>query len=103
VGYLYSDRCGQDVGMSSSDGDESLILGLIGEFWVAVERGIPREIAALMCAEEAERFLDNVFDPDSDDPVEPIDAPGFEVSCVRVFGDVAFARIIHATGVVRGR
>lgn len=83
--------------MRSSGDDESLILGLINEFWVAVERGIPREMAALMCAEEAEQFLDNVPDPEYDDPTgEPIGEPTFEVSGIRIFGDVAFARIIHS-------
>ncbi|MEV6326006.1 contact-dependent growth inhibition system immunity protein [Nocardia sp. NPDC051787] len=82
--------------MRPSVDDESLILGLINEFWVAVERGIPREIATLMCAEEAEQFLDNVSDPDCDEPVEPIGEPAFEVAGIRVFGDFALARIVRS-------
>ncbi|WP_231982957.1 contact-dependent growth inhibition system immunity protein [Nocardia sp. 852002-20019_SCH5090214] len=83
--------------MRSSVDDASVISELITEFWVATERGIPREMAALMCAEEAEQFLDDVSDPDYDGPpVDPIGAPAFEVSGIRVYGDVALARITHA-------
>ncbi|MFF0457571.1 contact-dependent growth inhibition system immunity protein [Nocardia africana] len=83
--------------MRSSVDDESLICGLINEFWVATERGVPREMAALMCAEEAEQFLDDVIDPDDDaPPVDPIGGPAFEVSGIGVYGDVALARITHS-------
>lgn len=77
--------------------DEASIRALVGEFRVAVERGIPREAAALMCAEEAEQFLDDVADPDYDGPpVETIGEPSFELSGIRIFGGVALARITHA-------
>ncbi|MCX4094998.1 contact-dependent growth inhibition system immunity protein [Nocardia sp. alder85J] len=75
---------------------ESLILDLITEFRFAVERGRPREMAALMCDEEAQQFLDNVSDPDSEGYAEPPGEPTFEVSSVRVLGNLALARIIHA-------
>jgi hypothetical protein len=42
--------------MSSHSDDESLIHELAKAFSVAVARGVPREIAALMCADEAEPF-----------------------------------------------
>ncbi|MEU7631136.1 contact-dependent growth inhibition system immunity protein [Nocardia sp. NPDC049220] len=84
--------------MRSSVDDESLIVELINKFWVAVERAVPREIAALMCADEAEQFLDNVSDPDCDNAVKPTGEPAFEVSGIRLFGDIALARITHSPG-----
>ncbi|MFC9432395.1 contact-dependent growth inhibition system immunity protein [Nocardia sp. NPDC057030] len=83
--------------MESSVDDESLILELIKQFRASVERGIPREMAALMCAAEAEQFVDSLSDPDFDLPiVEPIGALALGVSDVHVFGDIAFAQLTHS-------
>ncbi|MFI9506326.1 contact-dependent growth inhibition system immunity protein [Nocardia sp. NPDC052566] len=79
--------------------DEQLILRLIQAFSVAVERGLPHEIAALMCADEAEAFLDDIADLDGDEPVDPIEEPAIAVALVRVFGDLAMAYVTHPGGV----
>ncbi|WP_086829952.1 contact-dependent growth inhibition system immunity protein [Allokutzneria sp. NRRL B-24872] len=78
--------------MPAAKNDESLIRDLLKAFVVAAQREVPREMAALMCADEAASFLDGVLDPDRDDPVELAEEPIVEVVAVQVFGDVALAR-----------
>ncbi|WP_173161652.1 contact-dependent growth inhibition system immunity protein [Phytohabitans suffuscus] len=78
--------------MSTPRDDDLLIRDLTRAFAAAVDRGVPRQIAALMCADEAESFLDNVNDPDPDDPDEPVEEPTVDVPRIRVFGEVALAR-----------
>ncbi|MFE9575269.1 contact-dependent growth inhibition system immunity protein [Nocardia sp. NPDC006044] len=53
-----------------------------------------------MCADEAEQFLDAVSYPHDVGHAdgESIDAPDFELSGIRVFGDIALARITHTSG-----
>jgi hypothetical protein len=85
--------------VSCSD-DESLIADLIEAFSVAVERAVPRELAALMCADEAESFVDNISDPEPEG-VEPVGEHTVDVLAVRVFGDLAVARFMRSTEDVR--
>jgi hypothetical protein len=86
--------------MVSPGVDESRIRDLISEFSAAVERESPREIAALMCADEAEPFLDNTSVP-HDHVAERVETPTVRVMDVRVFGDTAFARFARETDEVR--
>jgi hypothetical protein len=86
-------------GMPSPSDDESSIRDLTEAFSVAVSRGVPSELAALMCADEAESFLDNVNDPDGDDVVVPVEVPAVDVLGVRVFGEVALTRFARASTV----
>ncbi|MGB6208921.1 contact-dependent growth inhibition system immunity protein [Mycobacterium sp.] len=71
--------------------DEAQIGDLLRVFALATDRAVPREMAALMCADEAESFLDNVANPDADEPVDT-DSDPVGVLGVRVFGDIALAR-----------
>jgi hypothetical protein len=43
--------------------------------------------------------LDNVYDPDRNDPVEPVDEPTIDVLSVRVFGDIALTRFTRSSAV----
>jgi hypothetical protein len=74
--------------------DEPVITDLLKAFALATERGAPRDMAALMCADEAEAFLDNVYDPDSDDAAA-VDEVEKDVLRVRTYGDVALASFIR--------
>jgi hypothetical protein len=85
--------------VSRSD-DESLITDLIEAFSIAVERAVPRDLAALMCADEAESFLDNISDPESEGVV-PVREQAVHVLAVRVFDDLALARFTRSTEEVR--
>jgi CDI immunity proteins len=75
--------------------DHALIGDLLRAFSLAVDRAVPREMAALMCAAEAESFLDNVADPDWNEP-DAVDVADLEVLGVRVFGEVALARFTRS-------
>jgi hypothetical protein len=80
--------------------DETAIRHLVQEFSNAVERCVPREMAALMCADEAEGFLDRVADPDADGAaVDEVITLGFRE--VRVFGDLAVARFTRSSANVQ--
>ena len=65
---------------------------MVKAFALAADRGVPREMAALMCADEAESFLDNVADPDFDDLAWSESEP-VQTLNIRVFDDIALARI----------
>jgi CDI immunity proteins len=80
--------------MAAGD-DDTLIRDLMRAFSLAVDRAVPREMAALMCASEAESFLDNVADPYWKEPDE-VDVIDLEVLGIRVFGDVALARFTRS-------
>ena len=73
-------------------GDKGEIDNVVKAFALATDRAVPREMAALMCADEAETFLDNVADPDVAEPAclesEPVQSLD-----IRVFDDIALARI----------
>ncbi|SDM56814.1 contact-dependent growth inhibition system immunity protein [Allokutzneria albata] len=81
--------------------DDPLIRELFGAFLVAVRRQVPRELAALMCEDEAQSFLDTVANPDDDVPAEPVEEPIVRVVGVRVFGDVALARFTQEDDEIR--
>jgi hypothetical protein len=75
--------------MTDTDVDE--LAALLQDFALATERGAPQAMAALMCADEAERFLDNVADPDAEGIDNPVNTP-IELLGVGVFGDRAWIR-----------
>lgn len=88
------------AGVSTTRDDNLLIRDLTKAFAAAVDQESPRKVAALMCADEAESFLDNINDPDRDDPAEPVEEPTIDIPQVRVYGEVALARFTrpHAAG-----
>jgi hypothetical protein len=81
--------------------DEQRIVTAVMDFAVAVERGVPREMASLMCEEEARDFLDSVADPDVEEPVVVEDMAPVRIAAVRVFGDRALVRFRRRTDEVR--
>jgi hypothetical protein len=77
--------------MTAGD-DEAAIAALLRAFALATDRAVPREMAAFMCADEAENFLDNIPESDwDDDPVLAGD-PDIDILGIRFFGDLALAR-----------
>lgn len=75
--------------MTDTDAEE--LAALLQAFALATERAAPQAMAALMCADEAERFLDNVADPDDEGIDDPASTP-IELLGIGVFGDRAWIR-----------
>lgn len=74
-----------------TDTDVEELGALLQAFARAADRGAPRAMAALMCADESERFLDNVTDPDNEGVANAAGAP-IELLGIGVFGDRAWIR-----------
>jgi hypothetical protein len=75
----------------NADVEPSKIRAVADDFARAVEGGDPQKIAALMCADEAGPYLDNVEPMDGD--VQTSGEPGFDIGEVTVKGDVAAATL----------
>lgn len=71
--------------------DAEALTALLQAFTLATDRGAPQEMAALMCTDEAERFLDNVADPDDEGIEDAVSTP-IELLGIGVFGDRAWIR-----------
>lgn len=87
--------------MPASATDEQLIGTLVDDFVVAMERGVPREIATFLCTDEAEAFLDHVADPDEYDPVDVTEVEPATIHAIDVFGDIAVVRLNRITDEVK--
>jgi hypothetical protein len=75
----------------NEDIEPAKIRTLTNDFAKAVATGNPQKMAAMMCADEAQPFLDNVEQPDGES--EPPADPGFDIGDVKVKGDVAAATL----------
>jgi len=87
--------------MRATEADEQQLRTLVDDFVVAVERGVPREIAALLCAEEAESLLDHVDDPDEYEPIDVTEAVPATIHGIQVFGDIAVVAVNRITDEVK--
>jgi hypothetical protein len=87
--------------MLDTEDDERRVVTTVREFAAATERGVPREMASFMCADEAQRFLDTVGDPDNQDPMVVDEFVPVAIRSVRVFGDCAVVRFTRSSDEVR--
>jgi len=71
--------------------DAEALTSLLHAFTLATDRGATQEMAALMCTDEAKRFLDGVADPD-DEGIEDAASTPIELLGIGVFGDRAWIR-----------
>jgi hypothetical protein len=75
----------------NADIEPAKIRALTNDFAKAVATGNPQNIASMMCADEAQPYLDRVEPPEGDTDA-PAD-PGFEIGDVDVKGDAAAATL----------
>ncbi|MGW4241186.1 Rv0361 family membrane protein [Nocardia sp. NPDC004722] len=80
----------------AASSDTTAIRALVDRFDTAVHSGDPKRMAADMCSLEAQPFLDDSSNPDSQ-PASSTKQP-FTLSEIRVVANAASARLTFATG-----